>query len=165
MWRFLIILFFLSGCGYHFAGSYGSLPQNIKNLYIENVQNQTIEPGIDIEMERALSNELNLDKRIRLKKKDEAEGILNVSLTEYKTNAIAFNKKGIATRFRSLLCAQVELSNREGKILRKRKLSVFEDYEAKSSSIEENERKRREALTKLTQDLSREIREFLFIGF
>ncbi|MCD6129619.1 MAG: hypothetical protein J7J10_01520 [Deltaproteobacteria bacterium] len=165
MWRFLIILFFLSGCGYHFAGTYGSLPQNIKYLYIEDVQNQTTEPGIDTEMERALSNELNLDKRIKLKGKNKAEGILSVSLTGYKTNAAAFNEKGTATRFRSLLCAQVELSNIEGKILRKRKLSVFEDYEAKKSSIEENEQKRKEALTKLTQDLAREIREFLFIGF
>lgn len=90
---------------------------------------------------------------------------MSVSLTGYKTNAAAFNEKGTATRFRSLLCAQVELSNIEGKILRKRKLSVFEDYEAKKSSIEENEQKRKEALTKLTQDLAREIREFLFIGF
>ena len=70
MWRFLIILFFLSGCGYHFAGTYDSLPQNIKYLYIEDVQNQTTEPGIDTEMERALSNELNLDKRIKLKEKN-----------------------------------------------------------------------------------------------
>jgi len=164
MWRFLIILFFLSGCGYHFAGTYGSLPQNIKYIYIE-VQNQTTEPGIDTEMKRVLSRELDLDKRIKLVGENKAEGILSVSLTEYKTNAIAFNEKGTATRFRSLLCAQVKLSDTEGKVLRKRKLTAFEDYEANSSNIEENERKRKEALSRLIQNLSREIREFLFIGF
>jgi hypothetical protein len=51
----LIILLFLSGCGYSFVGGKSS---SVKSIKIGSIENKTHEPGLEDELRTALSDEL-----------------------------------------------------------------------------------------------------------
>lgn len=90
------ILFFLgittlllTGCmGYRLGGSQ---PAGVSTVHLAPVVNKTSEPAIELQVERALRERIQFDGRLQLANApDQADAIIEVTLSSYRLRAIAF---------------------------------------------------------------------------
>jgi hypothetical protein len=78
----------LTGCGYRFGGMH---PVGIESVAMEPVINATGEPAIEIQVTHALRERIQYDGRVKLVNKPEnADGIIEVRLTQYDLTPIAY---------------------------------------------------------------------------
>ncbi len=87
----LMTLLLLTGClGYQLGGS---RPEGIETVYIEPVINQTSESAIELQVTHALRQRIQFDGRLQLENSaDKADAIVEVTLSDYTLQAIAFRE-------------------------------------------------------------------------
>ena len=86
--KIAICLFVLNGCvGYSFKPS---LPNGIESVAIKPIINKTTEPAIEIKVQNALAEFIQLDGRLELSNLSEADAIIEITLTRYVNDPIAF---------------------------------------------------------------------------
>jgi hypothetical protein len=85
----LTTVLLLAGCmGYQLGGT---RPEGIETVYMAPVVNETTEPAIELQVTEALRQQLQFDGRLKLKNAAEnADAIMEVTLTDYHLTAIAF---------------------------------------------------------------------------
>ena len=85
----LTALLLLSGCmGYQFGGT---RPDGIETVHVAAVVNKTTEPAIELQVTHALRQRIQFDGRMKLENTAEnADAIIEVTLTNYRLTAIAF---------------------------------------------------------------------------
>ena len=102
----------LAGCmGYQLGGT---RPEGIKSVYVAPMVNKTTEPAIEIQVTHALRQHLQFDGRMQLENRAEnADAIVNVTLTDYTLRAIAFRDdlKTTAEQYRLRIAATTTLTN------------------------------------------------------
>lgn len=102
----------LSGCmGYRLGGGH---PEGIATVAMAPVINSTGEPAIEIDVTQALRQRLQLDGRLELANKPEnADGIIEVTLTQYSLSAIAYDStlKTTPNIYRLRITGVAELKN------------------------------------------------------
>ena len=87
MKRYLLILLLLSltACGFQFAGSGSVLPENIKNVYIPDVTNDTTEGAIGLILSEALRDRFErYGTLVVVESENQADAVLEVTLKEIK---------------------------------------------------------------------------------
>ncbi len=99
----------INGCVGYQLGS--MLPADIKTVHVPTFINDTSEPLIEIETTQATVIRLQQDGSLKVVKQDQADAILEVELTDYKLEAVSFerNKETRANEYRILLRANVIL--------------------------------------------------------
>lgn len=86
--KIAICLFILNGCiGYSLQPT---LPDGIKSVAIKPIINKTSEPAIEIKVQEALAEFIQLDGRLELTNQSEADAIIEITLTRYVNNPIAY---------------------------------------------------------------------------
>jgi len=82
-------LLLLSGCmGYQLGGT---RPVGVESVHMAPVINKTGEPAIELQIAEALRQRIQFDGRMKLENtKNQADAIIDVTLTGYKLTAIAF---------------------------------------------------------------------------
>jgi hypothetical protein len=114
---FLIAVFgslFLFGCAGYKLG--GSQPKGIKTVYVEPIVNKSGETAIEIQAMAALRQRIQFDGRTTLvNKREDADGIISVTLTGFSISAIAFRKdqKTTAEQYRLRVKAISKLTDRK----------------------------------------------------
>ena len=101
-----------SGCA-NMGYSLGSmLPPDIKTVYVPTVINRTDEPLVDIEVTRAVIEQIQLDGSLKVAGEDDADSVLHIVLTKYQIVPISFEKvrRTAAEEYRIYLTAQVRLT-------------------------------------------------------
>ncbi len=154
----------LSSCMYQFVGKYSSLPGGIKSVYVENIENMTFEPNLQVYLKRDLIGELELDPRVRVTDKKRAGGIVRVKIIRYNISPSAFDKSGFASIYRCYIEAVVSLYEKNKSVINNKKLSTYMDYSAKDE-ISATEIARRTVIKVVLKDLSSKIKDELFIEF
>lgn len=99
----------LSGCaGYH-VGS--TLPKDIQTVGLVIV-NKTDEPSIEVAVEKALRAELQMDGRLEVRPKSEADAVLTVTLNRFDLSPIAFERRqgSLASEYRMMMGGTAVLS-------------------------------------------------------
>jgi outer membrane lipopolysaccharide assembly protein LptE/RlpB len=161
-------LFFISmllqSCIYQFAGKYSSLPSGIKTVYVDSIKNTTYEPNLQVNLKRALINELNLDPRVKVVDKNKASGIVKVVISNYNISPSAFGKSGFASMYRCVITVDVSLIKNGQYIIKHSKLSAYKDYSS-SDLIAATENARSSASKDVIKDLASKIKDKLFIDF
>ncbi len=107
---FFILLFCLSGCGYHFSGYSGTLPGGVEKLYIPLFINKTIEPRLETRITSQVSEIFSRNDKIhQVEKKADAEAVLYGTIRQYKSRALSYSRNDDIGTYLSTMIVDVEL--------------------------------------------------------
>lgn len=84
----ILLLIFLSGCGY----TTGSLvPSHIKTIYVGTFTNKTNEPNIEVDVTNAIKDRFVQDGALRLaNNEEEADSMLKGEITDYSKEPLSY---------------------------------------------------------------------------
>jgi len=106
---FACLLLSLAGCGYGLIGRTSSLPEDIENIYVEPLRNQTTRQRVELFMTEAIVNELVTRRRFDiLKSAASADAVLRGTLTAYTVRPVEFGPDGRATSYNVSIRADME---------------------------------------------------------
>ena len=101
---FPVLALLLSGCAGYRVGS--TLDKSIQSVSL-TIVNKTSEPSIEVAVQKALRAELQMDGRLEVRSKDDADVALTVTLTEFDLTPLAYvrNKGSLADEYRMTITA------------------------------------------------------------
>ncbi len=85
---FLVVLAILTGCRYTFSPN---LPPGIESVAVPTIANNTFEYGIEQELTGAIIEELLTNSPLTVSSEEEADSLLLVTITSYRTRAVAYD--------------------------------------------------------------------------
>jgi len=105
-----LALLLLAGCTGYRVGS--TLDPAIQTICVR-VENKTDEPSIEVEVMKALRAEIQMDGRLLITSCEEADALLEVTLTRYHLSAVAYDRKrgSLAREYRATLTGRAVLRN------------------------------------------------------
>ena len=107
---FLVLLFCLSGCGYHFPGQAGALPGGVEQLYIPLFVNKTAEPQLEYKMTSRVSEVFSRNSKVsQVEKREQAEAILVGTIRSYQTRALSYDRNDAIGEYRSTMIVDAVL--------------------------------------------------------
>ena len=153
------------GCGYHFAGTGGQAPGNIKSIAIDVLQNNTAEVGLGSVFTNAIINQFVQWKRLPIKPRKEAEGVLSGAITGIKTQEVSHvdTQKTLTTRLTITLKITLK-SVKTDEILWQRNYSYYEDYVETGNALD-TALLRRQASNEIAEYLAQKIYLDMFEEF
>lgn len=111
----LLIACFCVGCGYHFSGA-GPLPQGIQRVSFAEIENETLEVGVEKELQWALEREFRNHGGVTVA--EEGDGVLNVTLHQLDLRPISVDSKDQVLEYQVVLLLDANLTRRDtGQIL------------------------------------------------
>ncbi len=129
---FVLLLFCLVGCGYHFPGQAGALPGGVEKLYIPSFINRTAEPQLEYKMTTQVSEVFARNSKIvQVENPNNAEAILAGTIRDYKSRALSYDPNDNIGEYRSTMVVDVVLRQVEtDQSLWQRTISWSEEYRA-----------------------------------
>ncbi|HMP74858.1 MAG TPA: LptE family protein [Kiritimatiellia bacterium] len=101
-----------SGCAGYRLGS--MLPDDIKTVYVPSFLNETSEPLIEIDCQRAVIEELQRDGSLQIADEASADSIVRVRLREYRLEPVVFDttSRSNVRQYRIRLTAAIVMTRR-----------------------------------------------------
>jgi hypothetical protein len=160
-----LIALSLLGCGYHFAGTGGQAPGDIKSIAIDVLQNNTAEVGLGNVFTNAIINQFVQWKRLPIKPRKEADGVLAGTITGIQTQEVSHvdSKKTLTTRVTITLQLTLERVETD-EILWKKNYSYYEDYVETGNALD-TALLRRRAASQIAEYLAEKIYMDMFEEF
>ena len=160
-----LIVLLLIGCGYHFAGTGGQAPGDIKSIAIDVLQNNTAEIGLENVFTNAIINQFVQWKRLPIKPRKEAGGVLGGAITGINTQEVSHvdSQKTLTTRLTITLKITVK-SVETDEILWQRNYSYYEDYVETGNALD-TALLRRQAANEIAEYLAQKIYMDMFEEF
>jgi hypothetical protein len=146
----LVLLGVLQACGYHPLEGGG--PQNVQQLHVAGIANDTFNPGVQAAVSAAIVRQLRFNTRIRLTDEASADLILSGRVIAYQNDAIAFNVQDIGRRYRVRLNLLATLAGRSGGPVRLTQEVGGEAYYTTGSSAADTRAAEQEATQRAAQD-------------
>ena len=160
-----LIVLWLLGCGYHFAGTGGQAPGDIKSIAIDVLQNNTAEIGLESVFTNAILNEFIRWKRLPIKPRKEAEGVLGGSIAKIQIREISHVDSNKTLTSRVTITLKLNLKRVEtDEVLWKKDYSYHEDYVETGNSLD-TALLRRQATDKIAEYLAEKIYIDMFEEF
>ena len=102
------------GCGYHFPGQSGALPEGVEKLYIPLFINKTAEPQLEYKMTSRVSEVFSRNSKIsQVEKSISAEAVLLGTIRDYTTRALSYNSNDNIGEYRSTMVVDAVLQQVE----------------------------------------------------
>jgi outer membrane lipopolysaccharide assembly protein LptE/RlpB len=167
--RFLFsIIFFLwvvMGCGYRFAGEGFGPSSEIRSIAIPTVTNETYEAGIETIITNALLAELIKDRRVKVVGVDEADAVMEGTVTSFTTSSVAYDPTGVVLEYRTWVSLDVIVKRKKtGEVLWSERGLTESDVYRVSSVVLSTEAEKERAIQEIAGELARRIRRRLFEG-
>lgn len=126
---FLHLLLLFAGCGYKFAGA-PTLPQGMQSLSFAEFGNQTLEPGVEKELQWTFEREFRNYGGITIAKR--GEGIVDVTLKNMHFRPLMFDRKDQVLEYEAALAFDISLTHRDtGEVLwQQNNIRIAENYSA-----------------------------------
>ncbi|UCD71198.1 MAG: LptE family protein [Syntrophobacterales bacterium] len=162
------IIFFLSmgtGCGYQFGGEgFGPSP-DIRSIAIPTFTNETYEAGIETIVTNAILRELIKDRRLKVVGVDEADAIMEGTVTSFAISSVAYDPTGVVSEYRTSVALDVIVKGKKkGEILWNKRGLLESDVYRVSSDVLLTEAEKERAIQKIAEELAGRIRRRLFEG-
>ena len=111
----LLVLVAASGCANYKLGS--TLAENLRDVYVPNVRNESGQPGVEIEVTKAIQREIQREGTLRLVSQDRASARLDVVIVSYDQNSIRLNNNNTdkTKEYRMVLKAEVTFTDLNAK--------------------------------------------------
>jgi hypothetical protein len=161
----IIISLAAAGCGYHFAGTGGQAPGDIKSIAVDVLQNNTAEIGLGNVFTNAIINQFVRWKKLPIKPRKEADGVLGGSIADIQFQEVSHvdSKKTLTTRVTITLKLTLKRVETD-EILWKRNYSYYEDYVETGNALD-TALLRRRAATQIAEYLAEKIYMDMFEEF
>ena len=135
-----------SGCGYHLVGTGNSLPSHIKTIHIPVFENTSSQPEIHRQLTSFVLQSFISDGRLKIVNKDEADLILDATLSYYNLRNVAFSSQDLVSDIIIELEVDLKVTDRiKNEILIKKELKQQWDYKS-TPDLADTETARLEAL-------------------
>jgi hypothetical protein len=128
---FWLVIFCLAtvGCGYHFAGTGGEAPGDIKSIAIDVLQNNTAEIGLENVFTNAIINQFVQWKKLPVKPRKKADAVLGGSITGINIQEVSHVDSDKTLTSRVTITLKLTLKRVEtDEILWERDYSYYDDY-------------------------------------
>jgi outer membrane lipopolysaccharide assembly protein LptE/RlpB len=104
----------LAGCGYGLIGRTSTLPEDLKTIYVEPLQNRTTRPQIELTMTRAIINELVTRRRFTIAtNRESADAVLSGTLTSFTVRPVTFDPQGRADEWQIAIRADMSFTRND----------------------------------------------------
>ena len=147
------LVLFIS-CGYRFSGS-EKLPQGVESLFVELLENNTTEPGVDIVVTNELKNEFIRKYPGVLVDRDMAAAVLSGAVVGIQTETVA--RRGVLTALERSVSMTIDLSLKTAineRIWFARGISSSDTYTVVSGDKEATERNKRNKIRDLAERIA-----------
>jgi outer membrane lipopolysaccharide assembly protein LptE/RlpB len=126
------------GCGYALVGRGASIPEDIRSVYLQPLENRTQRSQVEQFLTRAIADELVTRQRFAVVSGEaEANAEILGSVTGFGVTPVTFDNEGRATEYEISITAQVTFKRvgNEGKVLWKSDRYTFrESYPVETSA-------------------------------
>jgi hypothetical protein len=161
------------GCGYHFAGTGGQAPGDIRSVAVDVLKNQTGELGIEVLFTNSIINEFIRWKRLQVKPAKEADAILGGSIAKIKTREASHvgPQETLETRVTVTLAMSLRRVETDEILWKNKNLSYYEEYFQRNPQTGQSlpalqvKRNRNEAFAKIAEWLAERIHNDIFEEF
>ena len=161
-----ILIICSSACGYHFTGSTGNLPPEIRTIAIPFFSNKTFEPRIENYFTNALIEEFLERGIVRIGKREESDAILVGIIKSFKISPISFDKNDRVVEYRATVILDTSLKRNDNDLILWESSGISGSHEyTVSSNITVTDTNEIEAVKKIAADLAEEIHNSIFEGF
>jgi len=167
---FIILVFFLSSCGYQLGANHIYLPDHISTVYVENPINSTYEPNISVYLKNAIIDDLKLEPNIQVtSNKSDAQAFIKTDIVSYSALPTAYNASGFASMYSCTITIKLSLISKDGKkLISEKTLTSSTNYSTSSNTnindINSIETAKLQATKSTISDLASLIREELLMS-
>ena len=147
-WLFVLAIYclFFSGCGYHLVGTGKALPSHIKTIHIPVFENISSQPEIHRQLTSFVLQSFISDGRLKIVNKDEADLIVDATLSYYNLRNVAFSSQDLVSDIIIELEIDLKVTDQvKNEIFIKKKLKQQWDYKS-TPDLADTETARLEAL-------------------
>jgi len=165
LFSIICVLVVGTGCGYRLGGQGLGPSLEIRSIAVPPFINATYEAGIETTVTDALLRELIKDRRLKVVGVDEADAVMEGTVTSFATSSVAYDLSGFVLEYRTWVTLDVILRRgKKGEILwSRRDLSETDVYRV-SSEVRFTEAEKERAIQRIAEELARRIRRGLFEG-
>lgn len=163
----LLLVFLLTGCGYHIAGKGGEFPGGITELAIPVFKNNTYKPEVESVMTSAFASEFITSIEVSSK----AQAVMLGEITSYERKPVSYSKSDVNQEYRLTVKLSLQLvrytgENAEPEVLwSDANVTDYEDYTVNTSSVTATEDAEAAALVKIAEDTARTVKERILDRF
>jgi outer membrane lipopolysaccharide assembly protein LptE/RlpB len=98
----------LSGCGYALVGRGSNIPEDVKSVYLQPLENRTQRSQVEQSLTRALADELVTRQRFAVVGSEgEANAEIQGAVTGFGVTPVTFDASGRATEYEISITAQI----------------------------------------------------------
>ncbi|MBN1471112.1 MAG: LptE family protein [Syntrophaceae bacterium] len=158
---------FLFACGYSFAPRGESIDNRIQKVYVDSFENRTAQAGIENYVRTAFVNQFIQNSRFKIASSAEsADAIVRGKILNLHTSPLSHLKNDLAAEERATMIMEVVFEDKaNGKVIWSLKdITDSVDY-ALHEDINLLPSTRRQALTKLANDMAEEAFNLMMSGF
>ena len=150
----LVVVIFLSSCGYKLVGTANKLPKHIRTMAIPVFNNETNQPELHRNLTDAVREAFLNDVRIKIVQARKADLLVKGTLSYYDVRAIAFDQNDVATQYWVKITISLNAFDQvKKKTYLKQKLKTRWDFNVDANVINAEEA-RLQALKEAYQDLA-----------
>lgn len=131
----LLTALLLAGCGYTLVGRASNIPEDIRNVYVEPLENATSRPQVEQILTQAISDELLTRRRFSVvNSAAEADALLRGTVLTFNVRPVTFDDDGLANNFEISITADMKFqrpsaADEEGEIIWSNSRYLFrQDY-------------------------------------
>ena len=147
-WLFVLAIYclFFWGCGYHLVGTGSALPSHIKTIHIPVFENTSSQPEIHRQLTSFVLQSFISDGRLQIVNKDEADLVVNATLSYYNLRNVAFSSQDLVSDIIIELEIDLKVTDQvKNKIFMEKELKQQWDYKS-TPDLADTETARLEAL-------------------
>jgi outer membrane lipopolysaccharide assembly protein LptE/RlpB len=161
----VICLFLLAACGYQMVGKETHVPPGLNSIAIPTFKNQTIEPGIEVQLTQGFLKEFIQDRRVKVVGRSEADSILEGVIKSFNIHSVSYDRSGLVLEYQTDVVLDLTLKKRTGETLWAEKdLSESRWFRA-STSVLVSESNRTAAIEQLGRFVAERVRRRFFYNF
>ena len=161
-----IVMFGLTGCGYHFIGQESGVLSGIHSIAVPYFVNKSFEPGLERFVTEALVDEFVKSKFVKVVDESAADAVLRGRIDEFSESVISYDRDDRALEYRTRVVLDIALERKDtAEVLwRNKGLYHFEEYSV-SSDIATTEANKKIALQMTAAELAERIHDSIIDGF
>ncbi len=107
----ILVLLSLTGCGYTLVGRASNLPEDIQDVYIEPLRNDTARAQVEQILTQAITDEMLTRRRFNVvNDTSEADAVLGGSVLSLTTRSLEFDPDGLASSLEVTITADISFS-------------------------------------------------------
>lgn len=109
-----LLLAAVSGCGYSLVGRASNIPDDIRRVYVESLDNQTNRSQVEQFLTRAIADEMVTRQRFAVVAgAAEADAVLSGTVTAFAVTPVTFDAQGRATEYEIVITARMAFKRRD----------------------------------------------------